>query len=558
MRISAATGVVLAVAIAAGCSHAPLAGVRFKNQPPVWRVNDRRDVPTPPREREYYRGYYHTDSFVVRRLTRILDVPAPTRALDINSLDEVPDSTWFTNRIGVRDMSLEEIRRGPNVDPSPINNLPWKITGAKVGGLSVGFQIEDSKGDRYLMKFDQKAFPELETGAHIIGHRIMYACGYNLAQDHVAYVKRSDITIAPDAKKKSLLGKKTPLTVEDLDRVLATVAQSDDGTIRVLVSRYLSGKPIGPFAREGTREDDPNDLIPHERRRVLRGQVPIFAWLDHTDIQEDQSLDTYVEEDGVHFVKHNMLDFGKALGVMGFQNNWKTVGYTFRIDFGIALKNLLGLGILPREWDEVETPPYRGIGLYEVDHYNPGTWRENSPYWPHLDKDRSDAFWGSKLVMRFTREQLAAIVDEAHYTDPRAAAYMLETLIARQRKTARYWFARIAPLDRFTVEPAADGARVCFDDLMLTHQLADVGRGTTYQLDAFDYDDRATGWTRTVKAPATGGHVCVDGLVPATSRSGYTIVRVRVRRSARTLPILHLHLAQDEAGTLQVIGLRRD
>ncbi|MCP5939770.1 hypothetical protein NL351_28060, partial [Klebsiella pneumoniae] len=77
----------------------------------------------------------------------------------------------------------------------------------------------------------------------------------------------------------------------------------------------------------------------------------------------------------------------------------------------------------------------------------------NSQYWPYLDKDRFDAFWGAKILIRFTRDQLAAIIAEAHYSDPRSAAYMLDVLIERQRKTAKYWFGKVAPLDRFTVEP---------------------------------------------------------------------------------------------------------
>jgi len=48
-----------------------------------------------------------------------------------------------------------------------------------------------------------------------------------------------------------------------------------------------------------------------------------------------------------------------------------------------------------------------------------------------------DAFWGAKIMIRFTREQLGAIVEQAGYTDPRAAQYMLDALVERQRKTAR-------------------------------------------------------------------------------------------------------------------------
>ena len=44
-------------------------------------------------------------------------------ALNINTLGEVPDSSWFTNRIGVRAMSLEEIVRGPDTLDGPVREF---------------------------------------------------------------------------------------------------------------------------------------------------------------------------------------------------------------------------------------------------------------------------------------------------------------------------------------------------------------------------------------------------------------------------------------------------
>ncbi len=37
-----------------------------------------------------------------------LEDPVP-RAMNVNTLGEVPDSSWFVNRIGVRDISIEEL-----------------------------------------------------------------------------------------------------------------------------------------------------------------------------------------------------------------------------------------------------------------------------------------------------------------------------------------------------------------------------------------------------------------------------------------------------------------
>ena len=46
--------------------------------------------------------------------------PTPdVRARDINTIDEVPDSNWFTNRVLARPVSVEEVRRGPNTIDGP-------------------------------------------------------------------------------------------------------------------------------------------------------------------------------------------------------------------------------------------------------------------------------------------------------------------------------------------------------------------------------------------------------------------------------------------------------
>ena len=36
------------------------------------------------------------------------------RAMNVNSMDEVSDSSWFTNRLGFRTLSIADIARGPD------------------------------------------------------------------------------------------------------------------------------------------------------------------------------------------------------------------------------------------------------------------------------------------------------------------------------------------------------------------------------------------------------------------------------------------------------------
>jgi len=551
------TWLILVIVAGAACT-APAAGrIRYVNQPPVWRVDDMRPLERRPAERIYNRTLYQLDGFVVRRVTRALDVVPNVRALDVNSIDEVPDSSWFTNRIGIRDVSVDELRRGPNTADSPFAHLPWTITGGKSGGLSLGFVIEDTSKAKYLLKFDVRERPEMETAAHIIGHRLLHAAGYNVPQDHVGYITREDLRISPKAASKDKLGNKLPVDRDRVDRALEAVFKTTDGRYRVLVSRFIDGTPIGPAAREGTRPDDPNDRIPHERRRTIRGQVALFSWINHTDIQEDNSFDTYVTEEGSKdrgHVVHYLIDFGKAFGVINDSNNWKTAGYAYRFDVGRGLLTLFSFGLWDRPWDQIDSPGLVGVGMFDATHFDPALWRTNSPYWPFDDADTYDGFWGAKLAMRFTRAHIEAAVEEARFSDPRAARYMVDTLVARQRKVAQYWFAKVSPLDHFIVTPGSTGfVTLCFDDLALTYGIERVsGR---YQISVYDRASRAVPGGSLVSSVA--GHTCLEVPV-AAGADHYTIVRIAAQRGGRTRPAVRVHLAQTTRGVIEVIGLRRD
>src|SRR4051812_4569167 len=45
--------------------------------------------------------------------------PSGLRAQNLNTVDELPDSSWFTNRIGAKALTIDEIVRGPIVGPPP-------------------------------------------------------------------------------------------------------------------------------------------------------------------------------------------------------------------------------------------------------------------------------------------------------------------------------------------------------------------------------------------------------------------------------------------------------
>src|SRR6476660_7128560 len=59
----------------------------------------------------------------------------------INTIGEVPDSEWFTNRHGQHRMSRTELQQGPGPVEPPVP--PFTVTGGKSEGISPGFTMRD-------------------------------------------------------------------------------------------------------------------------------------------------------------------------------------------------------------------------------------------------------------------------------------------------------------------------------------------------------------------------------------------------------------------------------
>ncbi len=217
--------------------------------------------------------------------------PSNTRAQNINTIDEVPDSSWFTNRIGAKALPVEELLRGTNLGPPPAAER-WTVIREKTTGFAPGFTARSANGETWFLSFDPPSNPEGATGALAIANRIFWALGYNQVETFLTTVDPSHIDIDPAATTRRPSGARTPLTRDDLDEVMERAARNADGTYRAAAARLLPGKILGGFRYEDTRPDDPNDIVPHEHRRELRALRVFGAWTNLTDMKAGNTLDT--------------------------------------------------------------------------------------------------------------------------------------------------------------------------------------------------------------------------------------------------------------------------
>jgi len=538
----------LACALIGACAGAPISGLRFHNRAPIEDVSDARPVPLPG-EREQGERAWQIDALLHVPLDHALSIPGPQHALDVNALDEVPRSSWFEPRIGARAVGVEEIACGPAgcQRNRELASARFTIKAAKAAGTAPGFLVKSDAGIRYLLKIDTSA-PEAETGADIVVQRLLWAAGYHVPNNEVVYLERDRLAIDPEAE----------LSDADVDRVLAPAPRDDRGRVRVLLSEFLPGKPIGGFPMSGVRSDDPNDRIPHEHRRSLRALELFFAWLGQTDVKEANTLDMWVpaeKDSDVGYVRHHQLDFGKALGTWGLHGRQRDA-FAPHFDYADATSSLLSFGLARWPWEGLRAPNVRGVGRFEASRFDPARYSPANPYAPFLYTDRFDRYWAAKIIARFSPAQLEAAIGAGHYTDPAARAYLLTTLIERQRKAVAYGFSEVSTLDHFEPGAPTDAHfALCARDLAVATKFARAEH-TRYVLRVYDWAGELLA-TAEARA-AADGKVCVPRLPIGSSRDRYTMVAYETASERGERTYIVAHLAEDRrSGGMRVIGVER-
>ncbi len=456
--------------------------------PPEPLPDDRMPIPVPS-ERSYTLNADLFDKQITRQVEESLDLSRQVRnltgtrkeAFNVDAFGEVPNSSWFTNRNAANPMSVEEIARGPDTGDGPAEAGPWTVVRAKAEGVTPGFTIKDPLGDMYLIKFDPIGYSELATGAEVVSTKLFHAAGYFVPENYVVYFHPGILELGEKVKFTDRKGRKRFMTEADLAEILTRIESLPDGRIRALASKYLPGRPLGPFKFHSVRRDDPNDIVPHHHRRELRGLRVMAAWLNHIDTKSGNSLDMYIGDDGAGYIRHYLIDFGTTLGSAAQGPAHPKTGHENYIDPHEMLLNLLTLGLYVRPYEKLGPPVHPSVGIWESALFEPAGYKFGVPN-PAFDNCTDlDGYWGAKLVMSFTDEQLASAVGEGRYSDPAAAAYILQVLKERRDKTGRYWFGRVNPLDRFSIDDSGSfGRRLCFDDLAVETGLEDRD-GTRYR-----------------------------------------------------------------------------
>ena len=162
-------------------------------------------------------------------------------------------------------------------------------------------------------------------------------------------------------------------------------------------------------------------------------------------------------------------------------------------------RNLLGFGFRVPEYRHAKWPPYpeyEAVGRWEGELFDCEGWRNDCPNPAFMRMTARDAFWAAKIVMRFTREEIEAIIETGEYTNPDNPVYFLEVLLERQQKCGRFGINAINPLDEFRLDGDA------LEVTNLSEHYGFIDANTRYNLSWSTYDnDRDE--RRTLRDPVT-------------------------------------------------------
>jgi hypothetical protein len=439
---------------AAGCGGSS----RFPLREPMLRDDDERPFSPAPEEYVSPFAWDAANQTVFRPIARVFAVDPARRAVNVNACDEVADSSWFTNRLGRADLQPHEVEEGAcgreQLDP----NMPdgsWVIDKGKDNGANPGFRVNVPGVGKFMLKIDPVEEPERATGATSVASRIYHAVGYFAPCDTVVYFRPSILKLKPGLTVTNNEGLTTPFDTAALERVLKN-ASHRNGLVRMVASKWLPGKPIGPFTYDGVRSDDPNDVVAHEDRRELRGARLIAAWLNHFDSREQNTMDVFLSadaarKDGPGFVRHYILDLGDCFGsVWTVDGLSRRFGHSYMLDASYVASDFVTLGAEVRPWERAQR--VGGVfNYFSARDFDPESWRGEYPNPAFARMREDDGAWMARILARFNNRLVAAAVRVGAYDEP-STRYLTETLIARRDAILRRYLTRLSPIGNLTVE----------------------------------------------------------------------------------------------------------
>ena len=225
----------------------------------------------------------------------------------VNTLGEVMDGDWYVNRQAARRLTIDELKRGPGNDRPPAMDAPWKVLVVKPFGVNPGLLVADAKNSLYLLRFDPRGYEGSRRRAGRGHERPAQALGYHVAENYIVRFDRARLGRTARARpfrRPASRARSSSRTSIDSSRACRWTTRAPTAPSHCACPRLVR-RCSAQYQVWGTRSDDPNDIVPHEHRRDLRGLFVFAAWLNMAGFRAVSTQDVVVTVDGVPRIRHS-------------------------------------------------------------------------------------------------------------------------------------------------------------------------------------------------------------------------------------------------------------
>jgi hypothetical protein len=514
MRLGALTvGIALTSLLTAGA-----AGKKFYADDPVSKVDDSQDA-SAVKDRSINLLFDTLENSFYWPGDRTPNV----RAQNLNTVDEVPDSNWFTNRLGIHPVTVDELLKGPDTTTGPASGT-WIVIDAKNDGVTPGFTVRDSAGTVWFLKVDPPGYRAMATGTEVVVTKLFWALGYFVPEVHLAVLRPDQLEIDESAMITPPSGNERRMKQSDIRALLRRAHRDDDGSYRVIASKALDGRPVGGFRFYGRRSDDPNDVVPHEHRRELRAYGTYAAWLNHVDSKSINTLDTVIDQNGRKVIRHNLLDFGSTIGSAGVYPREPFEGSEYLIEGKKTLAGIPTFGFYIKDWRTIPMYRARSVGAFpsENESWDPEKWKPRYGNSAFRSARLDDKFWAARRVQMFTDEMLKAVPRVGQFGDPEAEEMLAKFLIERRDAIVRRYLPAVNPI--VDVQLAAAGP-LTFRNAAVDAKVAAVPQEIVVAWSQFD---NATGTATSIGTTSAPGASTSVPLPPNLPTAPATYIRAEI------------------------------
>ena len=333
------------------------------------------------------------------------------RAQNVNTVDEVPDSNWFTNRLGTRAVTVDELLKGPDTSSGPAR-ATGRSSRPRTTASRRASRCATPAGQVWFLKFDPPGYRAMATGTEVVVTKLFWALGYYVPEVHIATLRPRQLTIDEAARITPPNGNSRPFKHVGHPR---TAPQGASRAGRLLPGHRQQGarRPAGwrlPVLRHPLRRS--------KRRGPARASARAARIRDVRGVGEPRGFE--VDQHARHRHRSGWQrkwsgttcwTSARRIGSAGVYPREAFEGSEYLVEGKKTLAGIPTFGLYVKDWRTAPVYRARSVGAFPIDNsdWDPEKWKPRYANSAFRSARLDDKFWAARRLQEFTDDMLKAL-----------------------------------------------------------------------------------------------------------------------------------------------------